>query len=188
VSPRRDPTGYSNAKDLAALLEKCEDTNHYCVEGWRYHKQNFPTNITSYQSLPIAFIHLFPFRNFDDWAASAIKQIFAAHSEAGCNNVAIRLETCVGWLELDFAKYSKRNIARMLEIKDSRGGQSHVHHFFLYDFSLVRPTLDRLSLSYQVPTLQYLDMQYKQIRQSGTCPSQTIEKFHECFDDQLLEV
>jgi hypothetical protein len=188
VSLRRDPMGYSNPSDLAALIDKCEDTNHYCVEGWRYHAQNFPTNSTSYRPLSIAFVHLFPFRKFDDWTASAIKQIYAAHSEAGCNIVAKRLDTCGGWLELDFAKYSKQNMARMLEIKDSPGGQSHVHLFFLYDYSLVQPTLDRLSLSYQVPMLQYLDMQYKQIRQSGTCPGQTIEKFHECFDDQLLQV
>ncbi|KAL3806351.1 hypothetical protein ACHAXA_007692 [Cyclostephanos tholiformis] len=188
VSPKRDPMGYSDAKDLVALIEKCEDTTHFCVKGWHYHAQNFPPNVTTSQSHPIAFIHMFPFRKFDDWAASAIKQIFAAHSETGCNNIAKRLETCEGWLELDFVKYSKRNLARMLKIKNSRRRQSYEHHFFLYDFSLVQPTLDRLSRSYQVPMLQFLDMQYKRMRQNGTCTSQTIEKFHECFDDELLQV
>lgn len=188
VSPRRDPIGYSDANDLTALIEKCEDTAHFCVKGWHYHSQNFPSNMTIYQSRPIAFIHLFPFRKFDEWAASATKQIFVGHSEAGCNEAAKRLEKCDGWLELDFAKYSKRNIARMIEIKIQRGRQLHEHHFFLYNFSHVQPTLARLSRLYQVPMMEYLDMQYKQIRRNGTCPIHTLERFHECFDDQLLHV
>ena len=170
------------------LRRTCEDTAHFCVKGWHYHSQNFPSNMTIYQSRPIVFIHLFPFRKFDEWAASATKQIFVGHSEAGCNEAAKRLEKCDGWLELDFAKYSKRNIAWMIEIKIPRGRQLHEHHFFLYNFSHVQPTLARLSRLYQVPMMEYLDMQYKQIRRNGTCPIHTLERFHECFDDQLLHV
>ena len=188
VSPRRDPMGYSDENDLTTLIEKCEDTAHFCVKGWHYHSQNFPSNITISPSRPIAFIHLFPFRKYDEWAASATKQIFVGHSEAGCNEAAKRLEKCDGWLELDFAKYSKQNIAQMIELKNPRERQLHEHHFFLYNFSHVQPTLTRLSRSYQVPMMEYLDMQYKQSRRNGTCPIQTLERFHECFDNQLLHV
>ena len=76
----------------------------------------------------------------------------------------------------------------MIEIKIPRGRQLHEHHFFLYNFSHVQPTLARLSRLYQVPMMEYLDMQYKQIRRNGTCPIHTLERFHECFDDQLLHV
>jgi len=187
VSHKRDPMGYSNTKDLAALIEKCKNTHHFCVMGWHFHPNNFP-NVTSVSSQPTTFIHMFPYRNFHDWAVSAMKQVFVGHSEAGCNAVSQRLEKCDGWLELDFTKYSKRAMSQMLGIIKPQRQQSATHHLLLYDFSGVHTTLAQLSRLYQVPILPYLDMQYKQTRQDGTCSNETLKTFHECFDEQLMEL
>lgn len=185
VSPKRDPKGYSNTDELAALIDECVDTHHFCVMGWHFGVGNFP-NITSSSSKLITFIHMFPFRRFDEWAVSAMKQVFVGHSEAGCNAAAQRLEKCDGWLELDFTKYSKMALSKMLGIMKRRGDQSPTHHVFLYDYSQVHPTLEQLCHAYKVPALQYLNLQYKQIRQDGSCPNETLQKFHDCFDEQLL--
>jgi len=185
MSPQRNPMGYSNTKDLAALISKCENTHHFCVMGWHFHPDNFP-NATPSSSKPITFIHLFPFRNFDDWTTSAMKQIFVGHSEAGCNKVAKRLEKCDGWLELDYEKYSKHAMSKMLGIIKQRAQQSATHHFLLYDYSQLNRTLAKLGHLYQVPMLRYLDMRYKQFRRDGSCPNKTLSRFHECFDERLL--
>mmetsp|Transcript_2730 Transcript_2730/g.4784 ORF Transcript_2730/g.4784 Transcript_2730/m.4784 type:complete len:381 (-) Transcript_2730:158-1300(-) len=202
VSPKRDPIGYSNANDLAMLIDKCHNTHHFCVMGWHFHPNNFPnatliSSSSSYSSSrPTTYIHLFPFRNFDDWAVSAMKQVYVGHSEAGCEEVAKRLEKCDdGWLELDFTKYSKRAMTKMLGIIDEpqkivqqqqQQQSAAKHHFLLYDYSQVHATLTMLERSYQVPRMAYLNMQYKQTRQDGTCSNRTLSRFHDCFDDQLL--
>ncbi|KAL7537559.1 hypothetical protein ACHAWF_005807 [Thalassiosira exigua] len=188
VSPRRDPLGYSNADDLASLMEKCENTHHFCVMGWHFHQHNFPNVTSSNQQREITFIHLFPFRNFDDWAMSAMKQIYVGHEGAGCKEVAQRLERCHGWLELDFAKYSKLPLANMLGIMERRESRSPVHNFLLYDFSQVDIVLMRLCQLYDVPMPPYLDMQYKNTRQDGSCPYEILSKFHYCFDGELTNL
>lgn len=188
VSPKRDPMGYSNSKHLASLIDKCDNTHHFCVMGWHFNPSNFP-NVTTASSQPINFIHLFPFRNFGDWAESAMKQVFVGHSEAGCDAAAKRLERCDGWLELDFAKYSKQALAQMLGIVKPLGQeQSHAHHLLLYDYSQVQSTLAQLSRLYNVPMLSHLDLRHKETRQDGTCSGTTLKKFHDCFDEQLNDL
>ena len=164
VSRKRDQVGYSNANDLSSLIKKCKNTHHLCVMGWHYNAENFPDVTTSNQTLPIRFIHLFPFRNFYDWSASAMKQVFVGHSKAGCNELDKRLETCDGgWLELDMNKYSKHTLKQMFFLKQQKSVDTH--HFILYDYSQVQQTLSQLSKLCQVPMMPNLDMQYKSIRQ-----------------------
>ena len=188
TSPKRDPLGYANTKELESILNKCKVTNHFCVMGWHYDSGMF-LNITSASpSQSITFIHLFPFRNFDEWATSAMKQVFVGHSEAGCKAAAQRLEKCHGWLELDFDKYSKQALAKMLDVNKQAIVQQRSrtsHNFILYDFGEVRATLAQLSRLYSVPMMPYLDMQYKQTRREGSCSDETLKKFHGCFDKEL---
>ena len=167
VSRKRDQVGYSNANDLSSLIKKCKNTHHLCVMGWHYNAENFPDVTTSNLTLPMRYIHLFPFRNFYDWSASAMKQVFVGHSKAGCNELDKRLETCDGgWLELDMNKYSKHTLKQMLGLGFLKQQKSvDTHHFILYDYSQVQQTLSRLSKIYQVPMMPNLDMQYKSIRQ-----------------------
>ena len=188
VSSGRDPMGYSDPNDLAMLMEQCRNTHHFCVSGWHYRAGNFPNqtrwNLSSSAAIPITFLHMFPFRNFNDWAESALKQIFVGHSNEGCREASKRLDSCNGWLELDFEKYSKRTMASTIEIINFR--QRHI--FFLYDFREVQPTLALLSHVFNTPMLPYLDMKYKQNRREGSCPREILQKFHDCFDEELLQL
>ena len=92
ASPKRDPKGYSDAADLASLVDECGSTHHFCVMGWHFDRNNFPNMTSSSTAKLITFIHLFPFRRFDEWAASAMKQVFVGHSNAGCKDASSRLE------------------------------------------------------------------------------------------------
>lgn len=196
VSSSRDPMGYSNANDLAKLFEQCRKTHYFCIGGWHYNAENFP-NQTSRSSLSsvattVTFLHMFPFRNFNDWATSALKQIFVGHSDDGCRQVSKRLDACSGgWLELDFEKYTKRTMANMIDIvnlhdhNNNNNSEPQKHMFFLYDFRLIQPTLASLSHVLNFPTLPHLEMKYKQNRREGSCPIETLRKFHDCFDKQL---
>ena len=193
VSTSRDPMGYSNANDLATLMEQCRNTYHFCVGGWHYGADNFPnatnrSTSSSFSSLaiPITFVHMFPFRNFNEWAESALKQIFVGHSDAGCREACKRLDSCNGWLELDFEKYSKRTMASMIDIMNVRDNELWNHIFFLYDYRTVQTTLTLMSHAFHTPMLSYLDMTYKQNRREGSCPTESLQKFHDCFDKQLL--
>ena len=195
VSTSRDPMGYSNANDLATLMEQCRNTYHFCVGGWHYRADNFPnatnrSTSSSFSSLaiPITFVHMFPFRNFNEWVESALKQIFVGHSDAGCSEAHKRLDTCNGWLELDFEKYSKRTMASMIDIMSVRDNDLWNHIFFLYDYRTVQTTLTLMSHAFHTPMLSYLDMTYKQNRREGSCPIESLQKFHDCFDTQLLEL
>ena len=97
-------------------------------------------------------------------------------------------EKCHGWLELDFDKYPKQAFAKMLEINKQVKVQQQTyttHHFVLYDFEKVQPTLQHLSDIYNVPVMPYLGMQYKQTRRDGSCSDETLQKFHACFDERL---
>ncbi len=193
VSSSRDPMGYSDPNDLAMLMEQCRNTHHFCVGGWHYRADNFPNqtsrSLPSPATVPITFLHMFPFRNFNDWAESALKQIFVGHSIEGCREASKRLDSCNGWFELDFEKYSKRTMASMIEIINLHyKTEPQRHIFFLYDFREVQPTLAQLSHVFNTSMLPYLDMKYKQKRRDGSCPRETLKKFHDCFDEELLQL
>lgn len=188
VSPKRDPKGYSNAKDLADLIRRCKDTHHFCVMGWHFGSNDFPQLISSTGQLAkVTYIHLFPFRMFREWSISAMKQVFVGHSEAGCSQLSQRLDKCDGWLELDYLKYTKKSVSDMLRISPE-GQQSHPHYFVLYDYSTVDTTISELCRLYQIPMLPHLEHNLKQTRRDGSCTMETLAKFHDCFDERLLQL
>ncbi|KAL7471318.1 hypothetical protein ACHAXS_011647 [Conticribra weissflogii] len=198
VSLKRDPMGYSNMNDLSQLISKCNKTHHFCVMGGHVNSENFPNmreNNVSSSPAHFEFIHLFPFRNFDDWSRSALKQIFVGHSDAGCETTNDRLDSCASFLELDYSKYSKPAVAGMIRGQGNfnlnmlhHDNETHIgsiHHYFLYNSSQLLPTLVQMSNHFHLPMLPYIDMKYKQKREEGICSDLILQKFHDCFDEKL---
>mmetsp|Transcript_1407 Transcript_1407/g.3120 ORF Transcript_1407/g.3120 Transcript_1407/m.3120 type:complete len:360 (-) Transcript_1407:49-1128(-) len=198
VSPKRDPMGYFSMKDLSRLISKCDRTHHFCVMGGHVNSENFPNmrqNNVSSSLTNVEFVHLFPFRNFDNWSRSALKQIFVGHSDAGCRTTYNRLDSCSSFLELDYSKYSKPAISGMIRSqgnvklnvskRENATQIDPIHHFLLYNSSQLLPTLIQLSFLFKLPMLPYIEMKYKHRREEGTCADLILRKFHDCFDDKL---
>ena len=89
-SKRRAPKGYFNATELYEVIQQCNETSHFCFKG-DSQIQQFPSlppsddtdgddsNTTTFISSSsinnhITYVHIFPFRSYNDWAQSAMKQ------------------------------------------------------------------------------------------------------------------
>ncbi|KAL3779821.1 hypothetical protein ACHAW5_002006 [Stephanodiscus triporus] len=67
---RREPDGYRGGAELADVIRKCDTIHHFCING-----EMFPTEVEIGRFANASFFHMYPFRNYDDWAISALKQI-----------------------------------------------------------------------------------------------------------------
>ena len=73
---------------------------------------------SSFDIVPIydntLFIHMFPFRMYDEWARSALKQQYDARGSKGCNTAKSLLEKCKhNRMEIDFRQYGKTTTVKV---------------------------------------------------------------------------
>jgi len=185
VDPHQDRIGLDDARELSNQVAKCEQSHYFCASEWNYRAPHFPVTFTSDE--PTHFIHLFPYRNFDDWAIKAMKKVHDDNPITGCKSAARSLKSCNnGWLELDVLKYTKKTMTYMMERTSKEQNEQVKNHFLLYDYSKVEETVAQVSSFYQIPMLEHIDKPVEvAIEEEGTCPDETLAKFHECYDDQL---
>lgn len=131
------------------------------------------------------FIHTIAFREFSEWAHSAMNQVIKEYMilnpQGNYNTVCESFreqftpEKCQGWYELSFVEYTKPVLRSTLR----ESPESHtilVHH---YQNSTFLQTKIRESMG-----LQPLDMS-KELNSHHinlTCPDDILESFHACFD------
>mmetsp|Transcript_120 Transcript_120/g.239 ORF Transcript_120/g.239 Transcript_120/m.239 type:complete len:467 (-) Transcript_120:54-1454(-) len=206
---RQDPYGYRDVDKFFDAVGKCPDVHHYCVQGgdasmtilnydgekdgkvnsnWKYDNliQNEDVESETYH-----FIHLVPFRNFDEWAASALKQIYVIDGQ--CDDIDNLLEQCLGYRELYMELYPKSVMALQIGMAlnaNKRGDMQnlHRHHIVLYDYSQTDAIMKDVSEYFHVPPMPKTDQEAKKIRAEGTCPEKTLMRFHECHDETLMKV
>lgn len=150
-----------------------------------------PYDVPAFQN--VLFIHMFPFRNYDDWAASALKQQYDRGREAGCNKTKDLWEdNCTpSRMEIDIGKYGKAELARFKEgvVQRMNGDKKMEHHvFLLYHHRELNDVLDKLNDLYDIPALPGSDGKGKERRPEGTCDGEMLEMFHDCFSSQLMEL
>jgi len=58
---RKDPPGYDNVTELSKLIVRCKSINHFCLMRDMFDPGLFED---------IAFLHLYPFRQYDEWTLS----------------------------------------------------------------------------------------------------------------------
>ena len=64
----------------------------------------------------VMFVHMFPFRMYDEWARSALKQQYDARGSKGCNTAKSLLEKCKhNRMEIDFRQYGKTQLSKFKE-------------------------------------------------------------------------
>ncbi|KAL7551120.1 hypothetical protein ACHAWF_014319 [Thalassiosira exigua] len=183
-----NPLGYMDEAKLYPLMRKCTNTHHFCAK-----EVDFPHDVPVFGNT--TFVHLFPFRNYDEWAKSALKQQYDRGREKGCNNTRDLLERCKhNHMELDFRKYGKTELARFKEgvlWRTGRGGGDggeERHVFVLYHHRDLASALKRVGEAYGVPPLRGSDGKGKEKRPEGTCDPELLDMYHDCFSAQLMEL
>ena len=195
------PDGYRTPKRLAQLFEICPNTYHFCA------KEYIPItlNYTKFYNTR-TFLHLFPFRNYDEWTTSALQQLrFRDIRDHGteCYETIRLLEECKAHkYELDFEKYTKSIVASVLKsykFVQTRVGKDEMkmtsiqqhHTFLLYNYLYLHETLEWLSSpEFGVTHLHGLDRKINSERPDETCKEEEwmLDMFHDCFSDQLAGI
>eukprot|EP01082_Thalassiosira_pseudonana_P009115 g8144.t1 g8144 contig27:286573-287614(+) len=165
------PDGYLSPRALVKLMHECTSTHHYCVK----HQPLILNYTTMYDTS--TFLHVFPFRQYDEWVASALKQIHFRDGDDGCNEAEELLDRCQPHkYELDFGKYGKSYLAyfihslRMVrKSRKNRGTVNAHHHILLYDYTTLDGTMQGLNRLYGVPLLKGTDEKENSVRPGGTC-------------------
>jgi len=184
--PRRPiPLGYQDGKTLYPMIRKCRNTSHFCVKGII-----LPTGIPTYDD--VMFVHMFPFRNYNEFAKSALKQRYDVEGNSGCSRVKSLLGECKpGRYELDLRRYSKTQLSRFKEEVVQRMNDRNEHHIFLlYHHRELDSVLDKLSGVYNIPRLPGSNGTRNKVRPKGTCEDseKLLDMYHDCFSDELMEL
>jgi hypothetical protein len=186
------PDGYISVKRLMQVMNDCPKTRHYCVKS---DTQPLIKNYTEFHHTN-SFLHLFPFRNYEEWVHSALKQVYFRDGEKGCQEEDALLDQCLPHqYELDFDRYGKRSLSyflgslRHLRMKKMLGFEDH-HVVLMYDYRYLHETLKSLNAEYDIPLLPGTDAKKNSERPEGTCKDEgmMIRKFHDCFSDALGDI
>jgi hypothetical protein len=204
---RRMPEGYRTPVRLTQLFGTCPGTRHFCILG------GIPlTGAYARHYGNRTFLHLFPFRTYDEWARSALHQSSYRGGEAECRDTEALLDGgCTPHrYELDFGRYTKSNLAsfarsyaRLATTGDAEGGGAGArdrHLVLLHDYKRIDETLASLSSGDDgdgVPRLPGTERRINSVNDSlesgmprvrqGPCADEgrILEKFHRCFSDAL---
>ncbi len=138
---------------------------------------------------PYHFLHLIPFRSFDDWVDAAISQIF--HIDGQCERVDKLLDKCLGYRELYMELYTKSALTLLVSmtLHSNRDGtlSKDRHHILLYNFKETDSIVSQVSNFFGMDSLQRTNRRHKERTSNETCPDSISKKFHDCHDETLLK-
>ena len=185
------PDGYRTPKRLTQLFDICPTTFHFCVKG----PIPITKNYTQFYDTR-TFLHLFPFRNYNEWTRSALHQIAFRDVRDGtteCDETVELLNECLPHkYELDFEKYTKSVLAMWMKSYNHavrmNGDVVEQHHtILLYNYLHLDETLNWLSDAYGAPQIEGTDRKINSVRPDESCPDEEemLKKFHNCFSDEL---
>ena len=150
------------------------------------------------------YIHLFPFRNYNDWVTSAIKQQYDRAGVKGCNSAQHHWDDgkCSHYqMEIDIRKYGRVDLDRFQDGVVKRlmnrrrsdgtalrqgGDEEEEHTFILYLHRDLQKVIEIISSIYNIPMLSGTSSKKKGKRPEGTCNESLVEMYHDCFSDELM--
>ncbi|KAL7452789.1 hypothetical protein ACHAXS_000284, partial [Conticribra weissflogii] len=124
TNSRRDPYAYMMSNEFFSMVRSCNKTNYFCAKDI---KMLF--DIPAFDD--VHFIHVFPFRNYDEWAQSAMKQIYSRSPDKECELLRdkyINQNCTYHYTELDFRQYSKTGLAKYKEFVIRRMNEKNENH------------------------------------------------------------
>ena len=178
---RLEPDGFYNGTELASIIQQCNSTYHYCLGREIFHQMTKRFKDTT-------FFHLYPFRNYDSWSSSALKQAFDREGVRGCEKVDKLFRSCSdNHPELAFYKYSKVMLSKDRPLIIHRVNiMKEAHHVVIYPYHEISNLLSILNKHYPgVPLLPGSDNMLHRERPVGTCDESLLDMFHECFSHKL---
>ncbi|KAL9190871.1 hypothetical protein ACHAXT_000577 [Thalassiosira profunda] len=170
---QQDPFGYRDTEDFFRAVRECTDIDHFCVQGGDAEMSiiNYEGNTDDRDAMH--FVHMVPFRTFDDWVESAIKQIYTI--DGNCDRIDRLLDECLGYRELYMELYPKSVLQLLTGMQFYANGKGlngkDKHHILLYNYRDVD---------------EIVTERHKEVRTEGTCPKEISEKFHACHDETLV--
>mmetsp|Transcript_12925 Transcript_12925/g.30553 ORF Transcript_12925/g.30553 Transcript_12925/m.30553 type:complete len:396 (-) Transcript_12925:29-1216(-) len=183
------PEGYRKPSRLNEVFARCPDTRHFCLDK----KNTYLTQQYAIAHETRIFLHLFPFRNYDEWLVSALRQIYYREGEKGCRKEMKLLEDCQPHkYEMDYKKYVKAGLAkfvkslkRKMKENDESEWRRH-HHALLYNYVHLDRLMSWLNDNCDVPLLPGTQERLNSNRPNETCSEeeQLLSLFHNCFDSQ----
>jgi len=184
------PVGYMDESKLYPLIRNCTNTYHFCAK-----EITIPIDIPSFNNnddSSIMMIHMFPFRQYNEWAQSALKQQYDARGTNGCMKTKMLLDECKhNRMEIDFRKYGKTELSHFKTNVVKRMNRLNEQHvFILYHHRELNDVLERLSEVHDIPTLPGSDGKGKEKRPEGTCDNseKLLDMYHDCFSDELMKL
>ena len=204
IPQRHDPYGYRDPSEFYHAVNTCTEVHQFCVQGG-----DLLMNVIGYsgkdddddherqlelkeaQELePMHFVHLVPFRNFNEWAASALKQIYVVDGK--CDRIDEMLEQCLGYRELYMELYTKSVLAGLIGMSldantsnEDNPWRKHEHHIVLYNYADTSTIVNEMSTFFGIETMPRTSANLKGVRSEGTCPAETLDAFHKCHDKTL---
>ena len=134
------------------------------------------------------FIHTIAYRDFYEWAHSAMNHVVKSHAEyvpEVCDNFRRRFAKCwSGRMELDFYKYTKNVLRTTLQEASSSSSSSSQQPILLHHYrsSTVLQTVVRERMGLE-PLNMTAERNSRHI--NLTCPDDILQSFHACFDHLL---
>lgn len=188
---RKSPYGYRNVNDFFRAVRECTNINHFCIQGGSIEMDlmNFEDREKGDRE-PYHFLHMLPFRKFDDWVDSAIRQIFFV--DGHCDRVGKLLDQCLGYRELYMELYTKSALSLLISmtLRSNQKGISSKdkHHILLYNYEDTESVVTQVSNLFGIDPLRRTDRKHKEKLRHETCPDSIsiAKKFHDCHDQTLL--
>eukprot|EP00984_Skeletonema_dohrnii_P005874 scaffold2077_cov85-Skeletonema_dohrnii-CCMP3373.AAC.3 len=196
----RAPAGYFGGDRLISVMNECVDTYYFCVNQITVMDLMPSTTATDESDMNIVtragmtqnveYIHLFPFRNYNDWVRSAIKQQYDRAGEKGCLAAKMLWDDgkCQHYrMEIDLRKYSRVDLDRFQDGIMRRMNLLSYHTLLLYLHRDLQQAMELVSTTYEMPMLPGTGATLKGKRREGSCNESLVEQYHECFSDELME-
>ena len=204
VPRRHDPYGYRSPTEFYHAVNICTEVHQFCVQGG-----DLLMNVIGYSGTEndddeerkleaseakeaMHFVHLVPFRNFNEWAASALKQIYEVDGK--CDRIDEMLQECLGYRELYMELYTKSVLAGLIGMSldvnvnisnDDNPWRKHKHHLVLYNYEDTSTIVTDTSNFFGIEPMPRTSKDLKGKRSGGTCPKETLNVFHDCHDESL---
>jgi hypothetical protein len=176
--------GYRNITNFYMAINGCKDMNHFCVQGgslemdiMNYKANDDDDDDDDDRESKYHFIHMVPFRQFNEWVDSAISHIFFIDKQ--CNRIDKVLNECLGYRELYMELYTKSVLSTLIGMALLMPNRKDMHHIVLYNYKDTESILSQVSNYFGMEPLPRVNQKYKVKSSNETCPT-IAKKFHNC--------
>jgi hypothetical protein len=177
--------GYRNITNFFMAINECKDMNHFCVQGGSLEMDIMNYKASHDYREHYHFIHMVPFRQFNEWVDSAISHIFFIDKQ--CTRMEKVLNECLGLRELYMELYTKSVLSTLIGMALLMPNRKDIHHIVLYNYKDTESILFQISNYFGIDPLPRVNQTFKVKSSNETCPDTIAKQFHNCHDKTLMK-